>query len=207
MLNGLEKINFSDYASCHFTLSNDYSIEINKFLIHYRKSVVNYLQNAIVDNYNVSDIFGRGFNKWAKAFNDSYVDFAIHNNRYYWLNLTHNNRIEIRLFKFDGTNATQLLNAFKWFKTFMKIDQPKQEQNSTKQDDVTTTSQPTEEQIVEEKPLPKTKSSKPVQKTDEAKPKTTTKSNTTQKTNTKSKVSNRQSQTKSTKPKTQVKGK
>ena len=118
MLNGLENINFSDYASCHFTLSNDYSIETNKFLIHYRKSVVNYLQNAIVENYNVSDVFGRGFNQWAKAFSDSYVDFTIHNNRYYWLNLTHNNRIEIRLFKFDGTNATQLLNAFKWFKTF-----------------------------------------------------------------------------------------
>lgn len=104
-----------------------------------------------------------------------------------------------------------IMAFFKWFKTLMKIDQPKQEPNSTEQDDLQTKTQSTEnkEEIVEEKPSKKVSSAKPIQKAD-AKPKSSTKpkSTATQKTNTKSKVSNKQSQTKkSTKQKTQVKGK
>lgn len=119
MLQGLESFDYTDYASTHFTLSNNNSISINQFLVKYRKSILNYLQDAIKTNYNVSDIFGRGFNRWAKELpSETIRDITSHSNRYYWVNLTHTDKIEFRLFKFNGNNATQLLTAFKWFKLF-----------------------------------------------------------------------------------------
>ena len=119
MLKGLQSFEYNDYASCHFTLSNENSVSINQFLVRYRKSVLNYLQDAIRTHYNVADIFGRDFNPWAKELpNETIRDITSHNNRYYWINLTHADKIEIRLFKFNGNNATQLLTAFKWFKLF-----------------------------------------------------------------------------------------
>lgn len=119
MLQGLESFDYTDYASCHFTLSNSNSILINQFLVKYRKSVLNYLQDAIKAQYNVSDIFGRDFNQWAKELPiETIRDITSHSNRYYWVNLTHTDKIEFRLFKFNGSNAKQLLTAFKWFKLF-----------------------------------------------------------------------------------------
>lgn len=121
ILHTLEENNISCVSS-HFTMSCDK--ETIDFIVRFRKSIVNYLQDAIVESGKAVELFGRDFNEWAKLYTDETVDYYRHNNRYYWLNLTPafekgNNCVEFRVNRFNGHNASQLIETMKLERAFI----------------------------------------------------------------------------------------
>jgi hypothetical protein len=131
ILHTLEENNISCVSS-HFTVSCDK--DTIDFIVRYRVSIVNYLQNAIIESGKAVELFGRDFNDWAKKYPAGYrethnratalIDFSRHNNRYYWLNLTPafergNNCVEFRVNRFNGHNASQLIETMKLERAFI----------------------------------------------------------------------------------------
>lgn len=121
ILHTLEDNNISCVSS-HFTVSCDK--ETIDFIVRFRKSIVNYMQDAIVESGKAVELFGRDFNDWAKKYTSDNVDFYRHNNRYYWLNLIPafekgNNCVEFRINRFNGHNATQLIETMKLERAFI----------------------------------------------------------------------------------------
>ena len=110
-------------VSTHFTVSCDK--DTIDFIVRFRKSLVNYLQDAIVESGKVVELFGRDFDiDYAMKYTDSNVDFYRHDSRYYWLNLTPafekgNNCIEFRVNRFNGHNASQLIETMKLERAFI----------------------------------------------------------------------------------------
>lgn len=110
-------------VSTHFTVSCDK--ETIDFIVRFRKSLVNYLQDAIIERGKVVELFGRDFDiDYAMKYTDNNVDFYRHDSRYYWLNLTPafesgNNCVEFRINRFNGHNATQLIETMKLERAFI----------------------------------------------------------------------------------------
>jgi hypothetical protein len=113
ILKGLERLG-TPTESTHFTIS----CNCVDYIRHYRKSIVNYLQDTMdAHDVSIKNTFGRDYHsQWAKRYTDASGQDT---NRYYWINLTHANCVEFRINKFDGTNAKRIIETMKFERAFI----------------------------------------------------------------------------------------